>query len=176
MIHFPSFKVMGIDMSYRDTGLCVVGWNPNGICFDKICSYKNPQLGNVSFENLTQAITRIEETLAKVNDDILNHDPDAIIIEMPCFSQSAKSAVLIGMLWGSLATSIININLLEPSALKIWSGSSRGDGKTEVKKKVMSMCSLHPREASNDNIVDAAGICLMFIEKVHQLKHNDKTN
>lgn len=173
MTTYPLVKIIAIDMSFRDTGVCYMEYTQPipWIVIKETKSFKCEPCGNITFDNLRQASIFLGKTVQKIHGLIERIKPDAIILELPCFSQNAKSAILIGMLWGALCDRVININLVEPSALKKWSNSKRGDEKKKVKEKVMSLCALHPKELSNDNIVDAVGLAFMFVEEIKTAKY-----
>lgn len=160
---------MAIDLSYRDTGICVLKKNQDAVLMEKASSHKNPEMGN-GFESLKNCAINLNKLFNELINAIRRYDPDVLIIEMPCFSQSAKSAIAIGMLWG-LSSRFKKAIFIEPSALKKWSESKRGDGKEKVKEKVLSRFHLLPSQSSNDNIVDAIGIALLFLDKINEIKH-----
>ena len=164
-----SFRVMAIDLSYRDTGVCVLKKNQETVFMEKAVSYKNPEMGN-GFESLKNCASNLNKLFSDLMNVVRTLPPDILIIEMPCFTQSAKSALAIGMLWG-LAARFQKAILIEPSALKNWSESKRGDGKEKVKEKVLSRLHLLSSQSSNDNIVDAIGIALLFLDKINELKY-----
>jgi Holliday junction resolvasome RuvABC endonuclease subunit len=111
-----------------------------------------------------------EATILSITTHIGQCKPDIVVIEMPAFSQTAKSALAIGMCWGAI-TAIEVAFLIPPSMLKVWSDSKRGDGKDEVKKKVLERVFLSPTQQRNDNIIDAVGICLMTKDILYTLHH-----
>lgn len=168
-MNMNSLTVLAIDLSYRDTGVCVLKTNPSRTLLEKAISFKNPEMGN-GFDALRSCLSGLNNLYLYISNTIRGCEPDVIIIEMPCFSQSAKSAVAIGMLWG-LVSRFPNSILIEPSALKNWSNSQKGDGKEKVKEKVMSKIPLLKHQYSNDNIVDAVGIALFFLDTINDIKY-----
>jgi hypothetical protein len=74
------------------------------------------------------------------------------------------------MCWGTISQ-LKNAILVEPSALKKWSKSKPKDGKKKVKEKVLERVMLDKNQQSNDNIVDAVGLALLFIDAVAKEKY-----
>lgn len=117
------------------------------------------------FDSLRSMARRIGTTVNGIRSTTINHGANVIVVEMPCFTQNAKAAIAIGLCWGSIQS--LDCLFVEPSFLKIWSGSKKGDGKKEVKEKVKRLTCLEKDQLSNDNIVDAVGIGLAFCELIN---------
>lgn len=163
-------------MSFRASGWSFIILEGFAFLRDYGC-VKAPALGNVTFNNLSNGLDGLKHSAESLNKTIQSYTPDIIIIEMPVFSQSAKSAIMIGMCWGVVASLMNQRTLLvEPSALKLWSESKRGDKKKSVKEEVMKRFSLSPKTQANDNILDAIGLGLILCDKIQQLRYYDKTN
>jgi Holliday junction resolvasome RuvABC endonuclease subunit len=94
---------------------------------------------------------------------------DIVIVEMPCFSQSAKSAIVIGILWGIISQ--LDCVVVEPSLLKRWSGSKSGDKKEKVKEKVLERIHVPKNVENNDDILDAIGLAFCFNDMIRQQKY-----
>ena len=158
---------MGVDLSYRHTGLCVMEFNENESRIIRSSALKNPEFGN-GFNCYLNAMGEMQDTIDGINYISNKFAVNIMIVEMPCFTQSAKSALAIGMLWGM--ASQLDCIMIEPSALKKWSGSRRGEKKDKVKEVV---CSRVPMlgQSSDNNIVDAVGITLMFNDEIRKQKH-----
>jgi Holliday junction resolvasome RuvABC endonuclease subunit len=159
-------------MSFRGAGVSILRRSGSEIDISARV-LENPMCEGVGFNALREAHKNLYENTVKELRLLLKQSFDAVIIEMPCFTQSSKSALLIGMCWGVVCD--IDAILVEPSALKKWSGSKRGDRKLKVKEKVLSRVTLELRQQSNDNIVDAVGLALMFSDLISQTKY-DNTN
>lgn len=173
MIHSQSRRVVAVDMSYRDAGVCIL--DRDGLSFTiKTHSLQNPKMNGIGFHALEDAHNQMFSNFTLRLRELLSEPYDALIVEMPCFTQSSKSAILIGMCWGIIAE--FDAILVEPSALKYWSGAKKGDSKSPIKTKVTERVFLNPREQSNDNIVDAVGLALMFEDTISLLKHEYNAN
>lgn len=167
-----SYRVLAIDLSYRDTGVAILQSSGKMTVVEHAECIKNPQFGR-GFNALCEASKNTASTLQALQHLYREARHDAIIIEMPCFTQSAVSALAIGMCWGMVA-SMPDAVLIEPSALKDWSESKRGDKKSVVKSVVSSRVFLEPHKLSNDNIVDAVGIGLLFCDLISQIKYDNQ--
>lgn len=112
------------------------------------------------------AFTLVEK-LKEINN---NFEADLMIVEMPDFSQDAKSAIHLGMLWGCLMKlqKEIHIIQIDPSELKVWSESKRGDGKSKVIERVLESVWIPPSQRKNNNITDACGIALLYSDLVKE--------
>ena len=165
-----SFRVMGIDLSYRATGVAVLDARDGVSELMLTTCLKNKELGT-GFNSFRSAAHSMKvNTLDRIKALRVLYEPDVVIVEVPCFTQSAKSAIAIGMCWGNVAHIRAAI-LIEPSVLKKWSGSKKGDKKLKVKDKVLERVTLRPSDASDDNIVDAIGIGFMFIDLVRTVNY-----
>lgn len=149
--------------------MCCLVKNGPEITMTNSC-LENPKCEGVGFNALKTAQKNLHENTIKILRELLTTDYDAVVIEMPCYTQSSLSALLIGMCWGAIGD--IDAVFVEPSALKKWSNSKKGDGKSKVKEKVLERALLSPKEAANDNIVDAVGLALMMIDLVAKLKYD----
>jgi len=118
------------------------------------------------FDGLKSMTKRMGATVNEIRSTALHHNANVIVVEMPCFSQSAKAAIAIGICWGAIQK--LDCLFVEPEFLKLWSGSKKGDGKSEVKEKVKRFCVLEKNLLANDNITDAIGIGLAFCELINQ--------
>lgn len=167
MMNLHSCKILGVDLSYRHTGLCLMKFDGAYSEVQESIAIKNPEFGN-GFSSYVIAQKRMQKTIDMINKIWFDTFPNIMIVEMPCFTQSAKSALAIGMLWGMAAQ--LDCILVEPSALKKWSGSRRGDKKDKVKEVV---CSRVPMlgQSSDDNIVDAVGLTLMFSDEIKKQRY-----
>ena len=173
MIHLNSFKIAAIDLSYRDTGVCIAEFkrNESSSSFHIVStsSFKNPEL-TLGFHGLRFASKKMIETMIEIDESI--DGCDVTIIEVPCYTQSAKASLAIGMCWMAAADFDSPI-LVEPSALKIWSDSRKGDKKEIVKEKVYNRTGF---KTGNDNIIDAVGLALLFADQVSKKYYEYTTN
>lgn len=173
MMSLTSYNILAVDLSYRNTGVAMLTCNNQNISIEMM-SLENPPLGSIQFDKLDEAMKNFEENTLRILRQLGQSGFDMMVIEVPCFPQSSLSAIAIGMCWGGIA-SIANAITIKPAALKLWSDSAKGDEKKAVKRKVMERAFLTPSQASNDNIVDAAGIALMtsdYISTIRHEKHN----
>ena len=154
-------------MSYRGAGAASVSIDNNGISLEKTWLFDSPPTSGFGFDSLLRSFSELKNKIYKIN-KILNHD--VIIVEMPCYTQSAKSAILIGMCWGSMIALNKHIDIIDPSVLKDWSESKKGDKKNKVKEKVLERFDLTGKDL-NDNIVDAIGICLVFSDLISKQRY-----
>ena len=163
-----------MDISFRDTGYAKLNIKFDGSELKQKGSLKNPAFG-MGFHGLLESAKQFELNTKKALEKLVYHHCDLIIIEMPAFSQSAKSALAIGICWGALSQWIAHekVIFVEPRQLKVWSGSKSGDAKNKVKEKVLSRIHLGS-DAQNDNIVDAVGLTLMFSDMLTQAKYEKK--
>lgn len=157
-------RIITVDLSYRDTGVCYAELDDDLIIIDAF-SIKNPKM-EYGFNGLKKMSEGVSSTIETVDRLSFFKKPHAVIVEMPCFTQDGKSALCIGALWGAVKS---EWTLVEPSLLKQWSGSIKGDGKTEVKKKVLERVNLDKKQKSNDNIVDSVGLALCFVDLINKL-------
>lgn len=158
-----SIRIIAVDLSYRDTGVCLMD-SENGVTtiYDAF-SISNPPM-DCSFDGLKDMSIRINNTIDII--DKMDDGRAVVIVEMPSFSQNAKGAITVGLVWAAVHK--LDAILVEPSFLKIWSDSKKGDGKTEVKEKVKSLTSLSRSQLANNNVVDAVGIGLAFCEMIYK--------
>lgn len=170
MMGLTSYRVLAIDMSFRGTGMCSISKSPEGITIEDMACFENPMCDGIGFNSLVKASRELHDNTMNRIQNMLISQHNVIIVEMPCFTQSAKSAMLIGMCWGAIAQ-LKNAILVEPSALKKWSKSKPKDGKKKVKEKVLERVMLDKNQQSNDNIVDAVGLALLFIDAVAKEKY-----
>ena len=162
---------MGIDMSYRDTGVAVAQYHDDSLYTEHIVCLKNPALG-YGFNALHESMRSMKyNTMSTIRALYKEYNPDVVVVEMPCFTQNAKGALSIGMCWGFVST--INAVLVEPSALKIWSGSKRGDKKEKVKEKVLERIS-NFKDMHNDNAYDALGLVFMTSDLINRTRYEEK--
>lgn len=114
----------------------------------------------MGFNGILNASIQLASSINEIKKLIKSFSPNLIVVEMPAYTQSAKAAICIGMCWGAVGEleSIAPVIFIEPSFLKKWSGSKSGDKKIKVKEKVIARMGTF-KESSNDNIVDAIGIC-----------------
>lgn len=157
-------------MSYRDAGVALLARDGQDVSITAT-SFKNPALPGIGFHALQEAARNLTKTVIEIKDLINNAQPNIVVIEMPCFTQSSKAALVIGMCWGCVGD--INANFIEPSMLKRWSGSKRGDKKAKVKEKVLNRAIIPQEQISNDNIIDAVGIALMTSDFISQEKYDN---
>jgi Holliday junction resolvasome RuvABC endonuclease subunit len=169
MNQFGLVSVMGIDLSYRSTGFAVAEISEDCAKITDYGKLENKELGRLSFDNLSMAAKSMHATCTKIIK--MSKEHTLTIIEVPSFSQSAKSAMVIGMMWGCVARMLSEINdviLVEPSALKLWSNSDKGDGKERVKIEVLKRVKVDKKSASCSDILDAIGICLMAHDEINR--------
>lgn len=155
---------MGMDLSCRDTGVAVLSIGKEIKLENAISLKTKARKYPIQFAEFEYELHELQKTFLNIQEMIDAYQPDAIVAEFPFFSQSNKAGVMIGMVWGMCAKyfNMENFVAIQPSALKLWSGSKKGDGKEKVKARVLNQVFLLPHQASNDNIVDAVGICLLF--------------
>ena len=163
-----SYRVMSLDISYRNTGGCVMRVDDDCPTILETFCLENPKM-EFGFDGMFDAHKAMRRTILEAYRKALLLDVHVMILEMPCYTQDAKSALAIGLCWGEIAC-IDNLLLVDPTALKKWSGSKRGDGKAEVKAAVMNRATLSAKDLSNDNIVDAVGLSLLFVDTVKRNK------
>ncbi len=157
-------RIVAVDMSYRDTGVCLLSTEQGSVTIHKAFSIPNPPM-ECSFEGLREMARLISLTVDKIIDEDKKFESNVILVEFPCFTQNAKAAISIGLVWSSMAR--VPCVMVEPSFIKIWSGSDAGDKKSKVKEKVMKLSSLTKDQLSNNNIVDACAIGLAFCELIN---------
>ena len=155
-----------MDLSYRDTGICMITNHNGSPTLVHAYNHTNPPMG-YGFENLRTMASNVYKTINEIRLKAEWFKADVVLVEMPCFSQNAKAAIAVGLLWGAIVD--LDYILVEPSFLKIWSLSKRGDHKQEVKAKVESMTCLDKKQLANDNIVDSVGIGLAFCDLMNRL-------
>lgn len=166
-----SLRIVGVDLSYRATGFCTLDRiQDNAQTKLSVAGSGTIQLPplEMGFEGLRQSARNIRTTYEKLSTII--GGSDIMLIEVPAYSQSAKAALAIGLCWG-IAEHMAYMHravLIDPSVLKTWSGSKRGDAKDLVAQKVHERITLFTKD---DNVVDAAGIALMFSDAVSCLNH-----
>lgn len=123
----------------------------------------------MTFDHMQDVSTRAHATMIEICSMFALNGADVVVMEIPCFTQSAKSAFMIGALWGALKScnhlNDSNTVIVEPSFIKQWSGSKKGDGKAEVLAKVQSRTMLH-KNMMNNNIVDAIAIGFSFSDLI----------
>lgn len=164
MILLPLINILSVDLSYRNTGIALIR-NENGSpTLIHAYNHENPPM-EYGFEGLMRMSHLVYSTIDEIRLKAEWFKADVVLVEMPCFSQNAKSAIAIGLLWGCIAD--LDYILVEPSFLKIWSGSKRGDEKKKVKEKVMERTCLDKKQLANDNITDAIGIGLAFCDLIN---------
>lgn len=170
-----TIKVLAFDISFRETGYAKLNIKSGESELLTKGVFANPPL-SMGFHGLLESTKQFQANTKKKLEKLIYEPVDLIIIEMPAFSQSAKSALAIGMCWGALAEWVGHekVIFVEPRQLKVWSQSKAGDAKNKVKEKVLSRLHLG-RDGSNDNIVDAVGLCLMFSDMVTQCKYDQNT-
>lgn len=134
----------------------------------------NPKCDAMGFSALDNARQNYHKNTIAILRTLIDGGFDMVVIEVPCFTQSSKSAMLIGMCWGAICD--FDSVLIEPSALKRWSDSKSGDKKSMVKEKVLSRVTLTAKAASDDNIVDAVGIALMTSDLISLVNHESHTS
>jgi Holliday junction resolvasome RuvABC endonuclease subunit len=164
-----SVNVLAIDLSYRSTGYSMTKIEDEKASVDNYGLLKNSELGLVSFGNLKEASLKMHITCSEIIK--MAKGSDLTIVEVPAFPQSAKSAILIGIMWGCAArlmAEVNNIILIEPSALKYWSKSDSGDGKCKVKEIVLNRVPLGKRWSSSTDVVDAIAIGLMMHDEINK--------
>jgi len=156
-------------MSYRATGVAVLECKNESNSILHMECLTNPEFG-YGFHSLTAAMNHMKyDTMPVLHALKRAYDINLCVIEMPCFTQNARSALAIGMCWGFAAQ--FNASFVEPSALKDWSGSKKGDKKTMVKNKVLeriAACS----HVNNNNIVDALGLVFMTSDLIRTMKYD----
>jgi len=160
-------------MSFRDTGICRLTREDGSITIEA-SHLENPKCNGSGFLALKECSRNMRDNTITPLKAIVNSGWDMVIIEMPCFTQSSLSALLIGMCWGAIME--VDPILIEPSAIKRWSGSKKGDKKTKVKEKVLQRVALSQKEASNDNIVDAVGIAFFVSDLISTIHHEHHTH
>lgn len=174
-----SLRIQCIDMSMRSTGwVCMeISYNENKLR-RKILDYGRYKTvvpnGVSKFHKLEEDSIQLHNVIKKLERNEKDYETNVTIIELPSISQSATSAIKIGMLWGAWVHRMTDANFItvEETALKEWSNSKRGDGKKTVKEKVMSVVGLPEKAANNSDIVDAVGLSLMFSDLYHESKTN----
>jgi hypothetical protein len=177
MTHSDYFRIIGIDLSFKDTGVCLLreDRNPASIHLDAFSIKSGCDIGN-NFSDYENAAKANHTKLIRLHNTIVNNLDSIVIIEVPAYSQSAKASVSIGMCWS--VASFLHHNypdrvvIIDPGILKYWSESKRGDQKNKVKEKVLGRTSLTPKMASNDNIVDAVGIALAMSDLIKTIERN----
>lgn len=160
-----SVNILSVDLSYRDTGICCITNKHGQPEVIQAYSFKNDKTC-YGFECMRAMMEGIAKTINEIRLKAESFKADVTLIEVPYFSQSARSAMVVGLCWGAVAE--LDCILVEPSFLKVWSDSERGDKKSEVKLKVMSMTCLDKKQLANDNIIDAVGLGLAFCELMNQ--------
>lgn len=173
-----SFRIMSIDMSLRAAGVCLFEKSEKNILHESFCCETRKNEGS-RFNNLELDAFNLHCSLKRIKEVESEYKPDAIIVEFPAVSQNASAGIAIGMCWGiwSEYFSKDHFVAVEPSALKIWSSSKRGDKKDKVKQKVLERVWLPPHKQNDDNIIDAIGLSLLFVDLYHEynlLKTNKK--
>lgn len=159
------FKVLSIDMSLRAAGVCLLEKGESVTIHEAVCCKTTKQSGSRfnCFESDSFQLHQSMSAIKKIEEE---HKPDAIIVEFPYISQSADAGIAIGMCWGAWNEyfSRSNFVAVEPSALKVWSRSKRGDHKEKVKLEVLNRVWLPEKKQNNDNIIDAIGLALLFLD------------
>lgn len=156
-------------MSYLDSGVSVIDWIPSDNIIDirVLRSVKSVPSGMKGAAYLRECADRLSHSVGIIDYIIDQQKPDIALVEIPYFSQSAKSAFLIGMMWQSMCKNLSSGRLLDvsPSALKDWSETKRGDKKVSVYNKV----SPYIPYTVNNNIIDSFGICLLTKDKIEEI-------
>lgn len=171
----PCINIVGIDMSYRHTGFVRIQRTKKAVGVElQLCSATtiDNDVIQLGFDGLQSMATQMRKTVETILCG--TSSKDIILIEVPSASQDVKSAITCGMCW--MAAKEISLKrsaiLIDASVLKLWSASVKGDGKEVVKQKVCSRLRL---PSSNDNIIDAAGIALMFSDEITLQQHHERT-
>lgn len=165
-----SINILAIDISYRSTGYALISREKNTHIIHNFGTLDNPQmfLGFNGLKNASKSFN--DKTFQRIWQMINESKADIVVVEMPAFTQSAKAALCIGMCWGALSSFIGSDRFcfIEPSVLKSWSESKKGDKKAKVKQKVLDRTNI---QSNDDNIIDAVGIALVTSDIISQLKY-----
>src|SRR5687768_3294698 len=121
-----STKIIAVDISYRDSGVCLLKNEHGLVTIYDAFSIQNPAM-DFGFESLRRMSGNIKSTIDRIRLECSKFNPDVVLLEMPFFTQNAKAAISIGLVWS--AVSDFDCILVEPSFIKLWSGSEAGDKK-----------------------------------------------
>lgn len=166
-------RIMGVDLSYRDTGAAVAVRKNDHLNIQEFYNYRNPVTFN-GFDGVANGGYAASSTIRKLNRLYCSFGADAIVIELPCYGRGAQTAMAIGLIVGACLNEFKETAIfIRPQELKTWAGAKKGGGKTEVAKKVFEREMI---EHKNDNIIDAIGICCMFNDEITKLKNEAKNS
>lgn len=169
-----TIRILSVDLSIRNTGFAKLEIHSNpsyrlqlhGSGCIKSVAINSNRVGKLKHDS--QCAFKLIGRLREINN---NFECELIVVEMPDFSQDAKSAIHLGMLWGSLMALQQEVKVIQitPSALKTWSESKRGDGKQKVIEQVLERVWIPPSQQKNNNITDACGIALLYSDLVKEV-------
>jgi hypothetical protein len=119
----------------------------------------------LSLATIEQVTKEFHEIMHEASLEIYRFSPHIIVIEFPDRTQHFLDAISLGVCRG-IAQCLFNFHSVQPSLLKDWSGSKRGDKKLIVKDRVVERVPLSQEQAKDNNIVDAVGLCLIILDLV----------
>lgn len=167
MMASGSVSILAVDLSYRSTGIAIANCEEHSTSIVHYECLKNPELGKMIAANYERASRNMINICKEIHSAA--EGVDLVVIEMPAFCQSAKASLIIGIMWASithLLKALPDYVLIEPSALKDWSNSQPGDGKSIVKSKVLSRVAVEKKHKNNTDLIDAIGIALLVSDEI----------
>ena len=173
LLSTPLIDVLSFDVSYRHTGWANIRYDheENLVIEIKYGTIDNEVTSYHSFHQYakySRNAKRTAEEIAMIESGIR---PSVVLYEMPHITQDAMSAVLTGMMWNAI-NKRYNGYHVEPSHIKRWSNSKRGDKKDTVRLAVKERLGYLP--SRNNNVIDAIANSLMFIDKIKQVKYAER--
>lgn len=163
-------RIQSIDMSLREPGFCFLTKEGNSKTINDCYFIKNQAPDASKFRKLELDAASLAYVMIDLKRKEEKFNPHVIIVELPCFTQTATAALSIGMVWGVFADyfSKDNFVAVEPSALKVWSKSKKGDKKEKVLETVLARVPMTSKKMLNNNVIDAIGLALMFCDLVDE--------
>lgn len=157
-------RVLGIDPSLRATGY--------GVIEDLEQGYRLIALGVIKPGVRRPLYERIGEIKRGVDDLILTHRPDEIVVENPFFARNVKTALILGQVRGAILVAVAESRreLFEYSPLEIKqavTGFGKA-GKDQVQHMVRTLLELDEKKMENDaSDALAAAICHANARRFH---------
>lgn len=125
----------------------------------------------MSHSGLMEAGLNMSNTINSIKELVSTLDNPLVVVEIPAYTQSAKAALAIGICIGCFRS--CPWIPVEPSLLKMWSGSNKGDKKKKVREVVTERMGDGFRWLSNDNIVDAVGLSLAISDEIFKIQNDN---
>ncbi|UJE15661.1 RuvC-like resolvase [Gordonia phage Ligma] len=146
-------RILALDLSLTDTGLCRVNVGPHGDLATREVTRIKSKAGEATFKAASERIYLI---VAAIRAAILEEKPDLVVIESPALGSTTGQAHTRAWLWGKAydeAASHAEVVTVTPQGIKMY---ATGRGNADKDEVLAAVVKRYPEfDVTNNNTADA---------------------